>query len=100
MPRDRFWLEPFHADFRFVRVGLSTGLEGSELGNITGGSVERNQDTAIFEQGSIDYVGELDLGTDLLRVYLEASSLWTGPVPAEPEMELETDSAGSLHLRV
>ena len=89
MPRDRFWLEPFHADFRFVRVGLSTGLEGSELGNITGGSVERNQDTAIFEQGSIDYVGELDLGTDLLRVYLEASSLWTG--------ESRTEALGTFY---
>ena len=48
MPRDKFWLEPFHSDFRFVRVDLSTGLEGSELASITGGSVERNQDTAIF----------------------------------------------------
>lgn len=90
MPRDRFWLEPFHADFRFVRVGLTTGLEGSELGNITGGSVERNQDTAIFEQGSVSYVGTLDLGTDLLRVYIEASSPWTG--------ESRTEALGTFYV--
>jgi hypothetical protein len=90
MPRDRFWLEPFHADYRFVRVDLSTGLEGAELANVTGGSVERNQDTAIFEQGSIDYVGALDLGTDLLRVYLEASSLWT--------VESRTEALGTFYV--
>lgn len=78
MARDRFWLTPFLAEYRFVRVDLATGLEKGELANITGGQVERNQDTAIFEQGSIDYTGALDMGTDLLRVYLEASDEWSG----------------------
>lgn len=90
MPRDSFWLEPFSAEYRFVRVDLATGLEGAELANITGGSVERNQDTAIFEQGSVDYVGTLDMGTDLLRVYLEASSPWTG--------ESRTEALGTFYV--
>lgn len=90
MAKDGFWLEPFSAKYRFVRVDLSTGLEGAELPNITGGSVERNQDTAIFEQGSVDYVGALDMGTDLLRVYLEASSPWTG--------EGRTEALGTFYV--
>ena len=90
MARDRFWLTPFLAEYRFVRVDLATGLEKGELANITGGQVERNQDTAIFEQGSIDYTGALDMGTDLLRVYLEASDEWSG--------ERRTEELGTFYV--
>ena len=90
MARDRFWLAPFLAEYRFVRVDLRTGLEKGELTNVTSGQVERNQDTDIFEQGSIDYVGDLDMGTDLLRVYLEASDEWSG--------ESRTEEIGTFYV--
>lgn len=71
---DDFWRGRFKASYRFMRVNRSTGLEIGRVGNITGGTITRNQDTSVYETASVDYVGSLDIGTDLLRVYLDAGS--------------------------
>jgi hypothetical protein len=56
-----------------MRVDRKTGLDVERLRNIrNGGSIERNQDTS-YETGKIDYLGTLDLGSDLLRIYLDAT---------------------------
>ena len=71
---DDFWRGRFKASYRFMRVDRRTGLETGRVGNITGGTITRNQDTSVYETANIDYVGSLDIGTDLLRVYLDAES--------------------------
>ena len=70
---DGFWLLPYRSTFRFMRVGRASGLETGEIDGITGGSVSRNQDTAVYETASLDYEGTLDVGTDLVRAYHEAA---------------------------
>ena len=68
------WSESFEASYRYVRVSRATGNEAGELPNIlNGGTITRNQDTENFESGSVDFVGDLDLGVDLVRVYLDAT---------------------------
>lgn len=71
---DDFWRGRFKASYRFMRVDRRTGLETGRVGNITGGTITRNQDTSVYETANIDYVGSLDMGTDLLRIYLDAES--------------------------
>lgn len=67
------WKKRFAASYRFMRVNRKTGLDVERLRNIrNGGSIERNQDTS-YETGKIDYLGTLDLGSDLLRIYLDAT---------------------------
>ena len=67
------WKKRFAASYRFMRVDRKTGLDVERLRNIrNGGSIERNQDTS-YETGKIDYLGTLDLGSDLLRIYLDAT---------------------------
>lgn len=67
------WTLPFESSFRFMRVSRRTGLEVSRITNILdGGSIERNLDTTVKESGSLTCVGALDIGADLLRVYLDA----------------------------
>lgn len=67
------WSKRFSATYRFVRVSRLTGLETERLTNIkTGGKITRNQDTSTYESASIDYVGSIDVGIDLIRIYLDA----------------------------
>ncbi len=67
------WSRPFEATYRMVRVSRKTGLELGALDNvIEGGSITRNVDASAYESGTVDFVGSLDLGSDLLRVYLDA----------------------------
>lgn len=62
----------FSSSYRFMRVSRATGNETERLRNIkAGGTIERNQDSS-YETGSVDYTGTLDLGADLLRIYLDA----------------------------
>lgn len=66
------WKKRFASSYRFMRVDRATGLEKERLRNIrNGGTIERNLDTS-YETGKIDYLGALDIGSDLLRVYLDA----------------------------
>lgn len=68
------WSDSFEASYRYVRVSRASGKEVGEVPNVlNGGTITRNQDTENFESGSVDFVGDLDLGVDLLRVYLDAT---------------------------
>ena len=67
------WLHEFDASYRFMRVSRATGAEVSELeGFETGGSISRNLDTDVYESASATREGGLDVGADLVRVYLDA----------------------------
>lgn len=67
------WLMRFDAAYRFMRVDRKTGLETAQIYNVlTGGTLERNQDTDVKESGSIEVIGDLDIGNDFIRVYLDA----------------------------
>ena len=68
------WTRRFDAAYRFVRVSRATGYETGLLdGFKAGGSIERNLDTAVKESGSVEHVGDLDIGADLVRIYLDAA---------------------------
>lgn len=73
------WSEPFHSEYRFMRVSRSSGAETARLaGFLDGGSIERNAGTQVKEKGSVVHSGPLDLGSDLVRVYLDATGMYTG----------------------
>ncbi|WP_077597878.1 hypothetical protein [Olsenella urininfantis] len=77
------WSRRFSASYRFMRVSRATGMEVGRLGNVrAGGTIERNLDKA-YETGSVDFVGQLDLGADLLRVWLDATFA-DGTTASEP----------------
>lgn len=64
--------------FRYVRVAWGSWEETEELTGITGGSLERNNLTAIKASGSLTYYDEPLLGRDLLRVYSDSIDPLTG----------------------
>lgn len=67
------WKKRFASSYRYMRVDRKTNLDVERLRNIcNGGTIERNLDTN-YETGKVSYKGALDLGSDLLRVYLEAA---------------------------
>lgn len=63
----------FTTSFRIMLVDRETGDETTQIaGVVSGGTIERNQDTSVTEQATLDYVGELeDFGNNLLRVYAD-----------------------------
>ena len=68
------WTRRFDAAYRFMRVSRATGYETERLAGFErGGTIERNLDTEAKESGSVGHVGTLDLGADLLRVWLDAT---------------------------
>lgn len=67
------WLEPFEASYRFVRVSRLAGYEVGEVDGIRSGTLEVNRDTATYESAQVDAVTSIDVGSDLLRCYLDAS---------------------------
>lgn len=70
------WSQRFRAAYKYVRVSRATGEETEVLHSIrSGGSLERNLDTDIKESGSISVAGRLDIGGDLIRIYLIATFL-------------------------
>lgn len=69
------WLaKGFTASFRFMVVSRSFGGETRRLRGIRPGSLQLscNDSTSVKESGTVDYVGNADIGSDLLRVYLDA----------------------------
>lgn len=68
------WSKPFKVAYRVMRVNRNTGLETGRLDwVISGGSIERNQDTNICESGSLTVEGATDLGTDRLRIWADCT---------------------------
>lgn len=68
------WTRRFDAAYRFMRVSRATGYETERLAGFErGGTIERNLDTEAKESGSVGHVGALDLGPDLVRVWLDAT---------------------------
>lgn len=59
-----------YTTYRFVRVSRLTGEELGTIPVLKGGHIERNNDVRVFERASADVVGELDLGRDLVRIYM------------------------------
>lgn len=79
------WGEPFHSEYRYMRVSRATGSETARLpGFLDGGSIERNADTQVKEKGAVNHDGPLEIGADLVRVYLDATGLFTGWTASEP----------------
>ena len=77
------WKKRFASSYRYMRVDRKTNLDVERLRNsCNGGTIERNLDTN-YETGKVSYKGALDLGSDLLRVYLEAA-FPEGSVQLEP----------------
>lgn len=66
------WHRPFTATYRFMRVSRSTGYETAQLDGIKGGTLQLNQDTATFESATLGTASYFDLGSDLVRCYLDA----------------------------
>ena len=66
------WLSPFTATYRFMRVSRATGYETAQLDGIKGGTLQLNQDTATFESATLGTARYFDLGSDLVRCYLDA----------------------------
>lgn len=66
------WLAPFTATYRFMRVSRATGYETAQLDGIKGGTLQLNQDTATFESAVLGTARYFDLGSDLVRCYLDA----------------------------
>lgn len=100
------WDEPFACRYEYVRVSRATGNELEAVSGIrNGGTIERNQDSELFESASLPFVGGFDIGTDLLRVYLVAEFLdgtsareCLGTfLPVVPEREAPLDS-GTVEL--
>lgn len=59
--------------YRFMRVDRDTGNEVAELRMLRGGTVTRNNDVRIFETAEVECLGSLDVGADLVRVYLDGT---------------------------
>lgn len=77
------WQSAFTASYRFMVVDRATGDEVRQLSNVNGKSIERNQDKSIFESASIEYEGELGVGADYVRAYLDAEDPMTGETVSE-----------------
>ncbi|WP_278813139.1 hypothetical protein [Bifidobacterium pullorum] len=62
----------FTTSIRVMRVDRATGLETWRVSGIQrGGSIERNMDTTVTEQASLDLVGDALFGSDLLRIWAD-----------------------------
>lgn len=62
----------FDTTYRIMRVNRTTGLETDMVRTVlTGGTITRNQDTAITEQATLDIEGTALFGTDLLRIWAD-----------------------------
>lgn len=66
------WTAPFESAYRFMRVSRATGYETAQLDGIKGGTLQLNQDTAVFEGGTVETASSFDVGADLVRGYLDA----------------------------
>lgn len=67
------WTKPFASAYRFMRVSRSTGYELGQVDAIRGGTLTVNSDTATYESSRIDVASLIDIGSDLIRCYLDAT---------------------------
>ena len=69
------WTRPFTASYRLMRVSRSTLMEVETIRNavLQGSTITRNVDTADYESASLKIVGDVKVGSDLLRVWLDAT---------------------------
>lgn len=77
------WTRPFEASYSWARVARRSfdpsadrygiGTEVEAIANITDGTLEFNDSTATYESGTVECVGPLDVGSDLIRCYLRAT---------------------------
>ena len=58
--------------FRYVRVSWPDMAELGEIGNVTGATVTENSLAELKASGSLEYVGPLDIGDDLVRIYSDS----------------------------
>lgn len=73
--------------YRFMRVSRATGYETDMIRVLKGGTVTRNNDARIMETAEADLVGDLSIGPDLVRIYMDAE--W-------PSGETETVALGTF----
>lgn len=66
------WTRAFTARYRVMRVDRATGNETAMLDGVTAKSITRNIDSQAYESASIDTSRDQQLGSDLLRIYLDA----------------------------
>lgn len=67
------WTRPFTASYRFMRVSRRSGYEDGQIAGIIGGTLEINQDTEVYESARLRTEEYFDLGSDLIRGYLDAT---------------------------
>lgn len=67
------WARPFRSSYRFVRVSRTTGYELGQLDYIGEGTLTVNRDTATYESARAETASSADVGSDLVRCYLDAS---------------------------
>lgn len=73
------WSEPFDAEYRHMRVSRATGLETELLAQFDqAGTLSYNQDKQTKASGTCTVHEALDIGADLVRVYLDATGQVTG----------------------
>lgn len=66
------WTLSHDDSFEYIRV--HNGIEMESLGNVKpGGSIAYNTNTDLKVSGSFDAVGDLGVGSDLVRIYLTAT---------------------------
>lgn len=58
--------------FRFMRVSRKTGFETEQLSMLKGGSITRNNDVRAMETAEVGCIGDIDLGPDFVRIYMDA----------------------------
>lgn len=66
------WTKPFTASYRFMQVSRSDGNEVGQVDGITEGTLNINQNSAVFESADLTAAWRLDIGSDFLRCYLDA----------------------------
>lgn len=67
------WTQEGRLDkFRYVRVRWPDMSEVGEIANITGATIEESSLTSLKTSGTLDYVGDFDLGDDLVRIYSDS----------------------------
>lgn len=71
---DAFWSGGYSTSYRYMRVSRATGREVGVLDGLTAGTITRNDDTSIKESAECECAGALDIGPDLVRVYMDAVS--------------------------
>ncbi len=62
--------------FRFMRVSRESGLETEVIRALRGGRITRNLDTDIKESAECPIAEKLDIGPDLVRIYMTCE--WAG----------------------